>query len=117
MLRIELSRPERREGDWSVAGFRQSSCCQDCKELDVFLADSIRKQHIWPMARPRREHIHRRIDEAELPVTHQTRREGSPHKLVLTKTTDVFTRDAKRRSAALAELDTIERLLQATSAD
>lgn len=116
-LRVELARPERQDGDWTITGFNQAGCCQDCGELATFLTDSVRTQHVWPMAKPRREHIHRRIDEAELPVTHQTRREGSPHKLVLTKTADVFRRDADRRTAAEAELGTIERFLQAISAD
>lgn len=116
-LRSELARPERQEGDWTIIGFQQSGCCQDCAELATFLADPVRKQHIWPMAKPRREQIHRRCDDAELPVTHQTRREGSPHKLVLTKTAEVFRRDAERRTAAKVERDTVERFLQAIGAD
>lgn len=111
MLCGELARPEREEDDWTITGFHQSGCCQDCGELATFLADAVRNQHVWPMAKPRREHIHRRIDEAELPVTHQTRREGSPHKLGLTKTADVFRRDADRRATANAELDIVNRFL------
>ena len=111
-VRSELARPERQQGDWAINDFQQSECCQDCGELAVFLTDSSRKQHVWPMAKPRREHIHRRLDEAELPVTHQTRREGSPHKLVLTKTADVFCRDTDRHAAARTELATVERFLQ-----
>ena len=37
-------------------------------------------------------HVHRRIEGAELPVTHQTRRTGSPYTLVLTKTPELFER-------------------------
>ncbi len=114
-LRSELIQPVRQDDDWAITGFHQSGCCQDCTELAAFLTDAARKQHVWPMAKPRREHIHRRIDDAELPVTHQTRREGSPHKLVLTKTADVFRRDADRRTAARAELDTMERFLTVIS--
>lgn len=111
-LRQELARPERNDGDWSIAGFHQSGCCQDCVDLAAFLADPDRRQLVWPMAKPRREHIHRRIDEAELPVTHQTRREGSPHKLVLTKTAELVQRDTKRRATSKAALKTVERFLQ-----
>ena len=114
-LRHELAIPERQEGDWAITGFNHAGCCQDCAELAAFLTDAAREQHVWPMAKPRREHIHRCIDGAELPVTHQTRREGSPHKLVITKTTDVFRRDADRRVAAKTELDTIERFLTVIS--
>ncbi len=112
VLAQEVARPKRHDGDWSIAGFHQAGCCQDCAELAGFVADSVRTQHVWPMAKPRREHIHRRIDEAELPVTHQTRRDGSPHKLVLTKTADVYNRDEARRIAARTELDTVERFLE-----
>jgi hypothetical protein len=32
----------------------------------------------WPLAKERRQHIHPRIDTAELPVSHLTRRQGRP---------------------------------------
>ena len=40
------------------------------------------------------------IDSAGLPVRHQTRRQGRPYTLVLTKTDELFTRasDARRRA-------------------
>jgi 2OG-Fe(II) oxygenase superfamily len=110
LLRRELAHPERGDDDWSI-GFHQPEHCPDCAELAGFLHDPGRKQMVWPLAKPRREHIHQRIDEAELPVTHQTRREGSPHKLVLTKTAELFTGDAARRIAARSSLDSIETFL------
>jgi hypothetical protein len=115
LLQHELARPERAEGDWSIP-FSGAGCCNDCAELATFLHDAARKQMVWPLAKPRREHIHQRIDSAEMPVTHQTRREGSPHKLVLTKTADVFAGDQRRRMTARTSLDTIERVLRSTGA-
>jgi hypothetical protein len=47
-------------------------------------------------------------DDAELPVTHRTRREGSPHKLVLTKTAELHRRDTERRQALATALEAIE---------
>ena len=38
------------------------------------------------------------ITSHELPLTHVTRRVGSPHTLVLTKTRALFTRDASERA-------------------
>jgi hypothetical protein len=32
----------------------------------------------WPLAKERRQHVHSRIDPAELPATHVTRRQGRP---------------------------------------
>jgi hypothetical protein len=44
------------------------------------------------------------IDGAELPVRHQTRREGRPHTLVLTKTKDLFEREVQARRRDEADL-------------
>ena len=48
--------------------------------------------------------MHSRIDGAELPVTHVTRRQGRPYTLVLTKTDALFTADLQVRSSAAADL-------------
>jgi len=99
-LEEQLARPERTPGDWSITGVLDDDCCQDCAQLVIFLDDASQQQMTWPLAKPRRQHIHGHIDESELPVTHLTRREGSPHKLVLTKTEDLFRREADRRRSA-----------------
>ena len=41
--------------------------------------------------------MHRRLDDHELPVRHETRRSGSPFTLVLTKTEGLFKREATER--------------------
>ena len=41
-------------------------------------------------------HIHQIIDVMKLPVTHQTQRTGSPHKLALNKTGQLFSRDKRQ---------------------
>lgn len=110
-LQAELAHPERANDDWSITAFDPGDCCDDCVHFAAFLTDPAQQQLTWPLAKPRRQHIHRRIDEAELPVTHHTQRQGSPHKLVLTKTPDLFTRDAERRTATQAWLDTVQHLL------
>ena len=109
-LRAELARPGRTPGDWSITSFVSSDDCQDCTELSAFLEDTTAQQRVWPLAKARRQHIHRCIDEAELPVSHRTTHEGSPHKLVITKTTDLFTREADQRTKARASLTSVERL-------
>ena len=56
-----------------------------------------------------RAHIHHAIDAGELPVTHFTRRSGSPHTLVLEKTTKLFEREAKGRAARVEALARLAR--------
>jgi nicotinate-nucleotide--dimethylbenzimidazole phosphoribosyltransferase len=59
---------------------------------------------VTSQAKQRRQHIHSRIDAAELPVTHVTRRQGSRYTLILRKTDAIFARptSAADRSAAPA---------------
>ncbi len=94
-LRARLERPGRAEQDWSIeAG---PGCgCQDCEQLGRFLGDPALRKLEWPLPEQRRRHVHVRIDAAELPVRHETRRKGSPYVLVLEKTDALF-------SAALEE--------------
>jgi hypothetical protein len=56
------------------------------------------------LAKERRQHIHGRIDAAELPVTHVTRRQGRPFTLVLTKTDDLVAGERKERERDEADL-------------
>ncbi len=56
-----------------------------------------------------RRHIHSRIDLAGLPVSHTTRREGSPYTLVLTKTNAVFAREEAARIHAQSDLTWLRR--------
>ncbi len=53
--------------------------------------------------------MHGRIDAAELPVDHQTRRVGRPYTLVLTKTDALFKRERQRRRRDEQDLAWLER--------
>ncbi len=103
-----LEQPPRASDDWSITEFEPGDCCDDCTTLTGFLTNPTAQTNTWPLAKPRRQHIHHRIDDAELPVTHRTRREGSPHKLVLTKTAELHRRDTERRQALATALEAIE---------
>ncbi len=70
--------------------------CDDCQDLKLFLQSNSEQEKIWPLNKNRRSHIHRTIDEMKLPVSYQTQRTGSPHKLVLKKTSELFSRDKKQ---------------------
>ena len=69
------------------------------------LEDKTRRTFQWPLAKQRRQHIHSRIDAAELPVTHVTRRQGRPYTLVLNKTDALFAREQEARARDQADLE------------
>jgi predicted 2-oxoglutarate/Fe(II)-dependent dioxygenase YbiX len=103
-LRSRLDRPFRAHDDWSIELPADGCTCELCVVLRRFLADPSRRSFEWPLAQERRHHVHSRIDGAELPVTHVTRRQGRPYTLVLTKTDALFTVDLQGRSNAAADL-------------
>jgi predicted 2-oxoglutarate/Fe(II)-dependent dioxygenase YbiX len=96
-LGARLARPQRAAGDWST-GLPTGGCtCELCATLRVFLEDKSQRTFRWPLAQQGRRHVHTRIDAAELPVTHQTRRQGRPYTLVLNKTEALFIREQEAR--------------------
>jgi hypothetical protein len=94
--------PPRDADDWSV---EWTGCgCDLCDRLGRFLGSRTLRTLEWPLAKDGRRHVHSRIDAAELPVRHQTRRQGRPYTLVLTKTDTLFTSAAHARDKAAADL-------------
>jgi 2OG-Fe(II) oxygenase superfamily len=101
-LRARLALPQRADGDWSIE-LPAGCTCELCASLRKYLAGPDRVFE-WPLAEQRRRHVHERIDRAELPVTHLTRRQGRPYTLVLTKTDALFTGERDTRATAAADL-------------
>jgi predicted 2-oxoglutarate/Fe(II)-dependent dioxygenase YbiX len=98
-LRKSLARPQRAPDDWSVEP--PTGCtCDLCGTLSEFLRNPKRRTLEWPLAKALRAHVHSRIDGGELPVRHETRRQGRPYALVLTKTEALFERErcARKRN-------------------
>ena len=104
-LRARLARPQRASGDWSIELPAGGCTCELCGALRVFLEDKSRRTFEWPLAKQRRQHVHSRIDAAELPVTHVTRRQGRPYTLVLNKTGTLFTREQDARTRDETDLE------------
>lgn len=102
-LSSTAARPPRAEDDWSIAW--RGCGCELCDRLARFAGDALELEMEWPLATAGRQHIHRQIDEAELPIRHTTRRQGSPYKLLLTKTDDLFQREERARERVQADLD------------
>jgi hypothetical protein len=68
-----------------------------CQTLGVVLGDPARRSFGWPLAAPNRSRVHSVIDQADLPVLHQTRRTARPYTLVLSKTDALFAREREAR--------------------
>jgi hypothetical protein len=97
-----IARPPREDDDWSIAW---SGCgCGVCDTLGTFLGSRSRRVLDWPLATDGRRHVHAQIESAGLPVRHQTRRQGRPYTLVLTKTDELFTRGKDARHQAVTDL-------------
>jgi hypothetical protein len=100
-LRAQAQAPAR--DDDAAISIPADCNCGLCDELHQFLRSQQRTLQ-WPLAKDRRQHVHRVIEAAGLPVAHQTRRSGSPYVLVLTKDLDKLARleSAQRREAQAA---------------
>jgi hypothetical protein len=97
-----IARPLRDEDDWSI---EWTGCgCDLCGTLGTFLGSRSQRIFEWPLATDGRRHVHTQIDAAALPVRHQTRRQGRPYTLVLTKTDELFTREKDARHKAVTDL-------------
>ena len=107
-LRVRLARPQRAPGDWSIELPAGGCACELCGTLRAFLSDKSRRTFEWPLAQQRRQHIHSRIDAAELPVNHVTRRQGRPYTLVLSKTDALFAREREAQIRDESDLQWLE---------
>jgi hypothetical protein len=83
--------------------------CELCDGLRTILHDRSRTTLESLLAKDRRAHVDGRIQAAELPVTHQTRRSGRPYALVLAKTVELFERERQHRRRDEADLDWLNR--------
>jgi len=108
-LKARVSNGLRAGDDWSIE--QSSDCtCELCGRLNQFLSSRTQRCLTWPLNKERRAHIHRAIDGLDIPVTHQTRREGSPQKLIVAKTDQIFSLDQQEFKNAKRELAILEKL-------
>ncbi|CAO5163355.1 2OG-Fe(II) oxygenase [Frankia sp. AiPs1] len=104
-LSARLALPRRTSIDWSITLPTGGCACDLCDTLRAFLADPDQRTLEWPLAKGGRQHVHSRIDTAELPVSHVTRRLGRPYTLILHKTDTLFTDEAAARASDQADLE------------
>lgn len=106
-LEQRLAEPARAPDDWSVS--LENSCgCELCTTLRDFLEAADRRVLRWPIAKAKRQHIHRILDHFGAPVRHETHRSGSPYVLVLTKSGNLHQEEARQRKLWTAELGALE---------
>jgi len=101
-LTARLAHTARAGDDWSIK-MPGGCACELCKTLGDFLRDPAQRSFEWPLREDSRRHVHSRIDMAELPVSHQTRRSGRPYTLVLIKTDALFERERQARGRDQAD--------------
>ena len=80
----ELQRGLQGPADWTIYKNLPSHCA-DCSVVNQFLSDAVATQKIWPLAADRRNHVERLLDDYLIPVNCEVKKQGSPHKLILTK--------------------------------
>lgn len=85
--------------------------CADCQELARFLCNTFERERVWPLAKARRQHIHSIIERMGIGVSHETRRTGSPQKLVLTKMDKHFAAEAVRQKYIIKCLQELQKTL------
>lgn len=107
-LRRALAEPERPADDHSLRDLRWTCRCRDCAEMIAWAESPEGRPLVLAIAEPRRNHVQERFAAAGAPLSAQTLKQGSPHKLVLSKPGDLQERDrAQRRgwAQALEQLD------------
>lgn len=83
-LRQEMLKGARAKTDWSLDP--ETSCdCVYCKPLAIFVRSVGEAQGIWGLAAQNRDHVMRHFGSLGLPLDFEVRKQGSPHKLVVTK--------------------------------
>ena len=80
------SAPPAGPSDWKLEGQQTDCQCDDCMTVNQFALDPDEQTLRLPRRKDLRQHLHNKIDRAEMEMTHETERKGSPHTLVLTKT-------------------------------
>ncbi|KAH8684945.1 hypothetical protein BGZ61DRAFT_495252 [Ilyonectria robusta] len=71
--------------DTNLARPRVNCDCRDCGPLNTFLVSATENVARFRVGKQRRQHLHQKLDSADIDCTHTTLREGSPQTLVVTK--------------------------------
>ena len=101
-IHTELGKGLRNPDDWSI--MKKLDCsCEYCHTVKDFLRSKTHYQKIWSLGQVHRSHIEHILNQFRLPITLKTIKQGSPHKLVVEKTKQLY-EDAKKRYETLCAL-------------
>ena len=96
----ELKQGKRKNNDWSI--LQKLRCdCSDCQMVNHFLSSN-EEQKTWSIIKAVRQHVIESFKGMDLPVKLDVVKKGSPHKLVMTKTSKLH-RDASAHFKKLQE--------------
>jgi hypothetical protein len=96
-LQDALAQAPSMPNDHTVHGIEWTCACADCVPVRRWAESPTAQPLLLAMAEPRRRHVVEARQAAAAPITGQTIRQGSPHKLRLDKSADLHERDAARR--------------------
>jgi len=103
--------------NWKIPAARLRCDCPDCQALKEFLENPELETRRFPLAKERRQHLHRLIEELGLDMTHVTERKGRPYTLVCTKTRRAWKRRQNQYKTDVAALKSLARLAPKMSPD
>lgn len=96
-LQAALAQAPREPDDYAVRGIEWTCACADCVPVRRWAESPTAQPLVLAMAELRRRHVVEALQQAAAPITGQTLRQGSPHKLLLDKAADLHEREAERR--------------------
>jgi hypothetical protein len=107
-LQQALAEPPRAADDHRLRGIPWTCRCRDCAEMITWAESPGAHPLVLAMGEPRRQHVQAKFTDAGVPLSAQTLKQGSPHKLVLGKPRDLHERERGLREKWAQDLAQLE---------
>ena len=104
-LEAALARPPRGDDDWRMSGIEWQCHCGDCRQVVDWAESSVGEALVLAVAERRRSHVCEQLRTAGADLATATVRQGSPHKLVVSKPSDLHSRDEALRQGWQRDLE------------
>lgn len=108
-LQAALQRPAPAADDQGLRDVSWTCRCADCKPAIAWAESASAQPLQLAMAEARRQHVQTALQDAAAPLGFATLRQGSPHKLVLTKKPGLRSERLRLRAKWAADLAALER--------
>jgi len=109
-IELALAEPLRSVDDYHLAGVRWTCRCRDCAPVVQWAESPSGEPLVLPMAEHRRNHVQGQLQQVGIAISAQTLKQGSPHKLKLTKPGDLRHRDEQQRVRWQHDLEQLRQL-------